>query len=499
MEDPGRSLSATAARLIETILTPSPVREIPSVIHALTSGPPSSLPVTISRYFLPTASFTHPFCRTGSFQNPSTNSRSLITYIYRWYRTMSPEIRDVRILSIAFDKQHNELFVRLQQTFAIRALLGHEARVELVVVLGLQKGNGDGVSDHLYYIRSQHDLYPPDQLAHFLYGGWIASYFILLIQYIATLICVLSTYIFAPVTWLEQSRTRVQRKATRGIQDAQRAANKGLRDAQSIANRGLQDVQAVANRKLQDVQEVANSKLQDVQKVAQQGLQDGAQRLQDVQAAASKGLQDAQSIATQGLQDGAQKLKGVVDATGISGSATQSEPRQEPEFTMKRGAVGTQDTATTTSSEPTAFSSSFVELPPGSGRFVTAPLSHNIEHSGSHHSESHGVASARSFHPTAAEASFIEAPPGSGNYVTAPTGHTIEHSGIHHSETLTHGAGLGANVGENVGGRDAGVEQLAGQGIDDGAEPTAFTSGFVEMPPGSGHYVTAPKSHSIEH
>jgi len=44
-----------------------------------------------------------------------------------------------------------------------------------------------------------------------------------------------------------------------------------------------------------------------------------------------------------------------------------------------------------------------------------------------------------------------------------------------------------------------GVEQLAGQGTDKGAEPTAFTSSFVEMPPGSGHYVTAPKSHTLEH
>jgi len=425
---------------------------------------------------------------------------------------MSPEIRNVRILSIAFDKQHNELFVRLQQTFAIHVLPGHEARVELVVVLGLQKGNGDRVSDDLYYIRSQHDLYPPDQLAHFLYGGWIASYFILLIQFFATAVCVLSTYIFAPVTWLEESGLRMQRRANRGLQDAQRATNKGLRDAQSIANRGLHDVQTIANRKLQDVQQVANSKLQDVQNIATKGLQDGAQRLQDVQEVASSKLQDVQTAATKGLQDGAQKLKDAVDASGF-GAASGSEAKQEPEFTMKRGAVGpstttsTLDTATTTSSEPTAFSSSFVEMPPGSGRYVTAPLSHNIEHTGTHHSESHGVPSARSFHPTPAEASFIEAPPGSGNYVTAPAGHTIEHSGVHHEETLTHdvggsAGGVGGTVGVGgVGGVAGvgGVDQLAGQGIDEGAEPTAFTSSFVEMPPGSGHYVTAPKSHTIEH
>jgi len=415
---------------------------------------------------------------------------------------MSPEVRNVRILSIAFDKQHNELFVRLQQTFAIHVLPGHEARVELVAVLGLQKGNGDGVSDDLYYIRSQHDLYPPDQLAHFLYGGWIASYFILLIQFFATAVCVLSTYIFAPVTWLEESGTRMQRRANRGLQDAQRATNKGLRDAQSIANRGLHDVQTIANKKLQDIQEVANSKLQDVQSMATKGLQHGAQRLQDVQEVASSKLQDVQTAATKGLQDGAQQLKDAVDATGF-GAAGKPEPKQEPEFTMKRGAVSAQDTAKTTSSEPTAFSSSFVEMPPGSGRYVTAPLSHNIEHTGTHHSESHGVPSARSFHPTAAEASFIESPPGSGNYVTAPAGHTIEHSGVHHKETLTHdvGGSAGGVGGVAVGGVAgvAGVEQLAGQGTDKGAEPTAFTSSFVEMPPGSGHYVTAPKSHTIEH
>ena len=65
-----------------------PVSEIPGVIQALTQSPPSIQRQTLEKYFTPDASFTHPFCRTGSFNG----SRLLILAIYRWYKILSPRI-----------------------------------------------------------------------------------------------------------------------------------------------------------------------------------------------------------------------------------------------------------------------------------------------------------------------------------------------------------------------------------------------------------------------
>lgn len=64
------------------------VAEIPKVISLLTQSPATIQQQTIEKYFTRNASFTHPFCRTGSFDQ----SRLLILYIYRWYRILSPQI-----------------------------------------------------------------------------------------------------------------------------------------------------------------------------------------------------------------------------------------------------------------------------------------------------------------------------------------------------------------------------------------------------------------------
>ena len=65
-----------------------PEAEIPQIIHLLTQSPPSTQRKTLETYFTPSASFTHPFCRTGSFEG----SRWLIWCIYRWYKILSPRI-----------------------------------------------------------------------------------------------------------------------------------------------------------------------------------------------------------------------------------------------------------------------------------------------------------------------------------------------------------------------------------------------------------------------
>lgn len=74
------------------------VREIAGVITTLTTGSPAEQQATLENYFLSNASFSHPFCRVPSFPKgtipflPNADSRSVLLQIYRWYRTLSPEI-----------------------------------------------------------------------------------------------------------------------------------------------------------------------------------------------------------------------------------------------------------------------------------------------------------------------------------------------------------------------------------------------------------------------
>jgi hypothetical protein len=66
----------------------NPLSEITPLVHALTQGTPQQQKDTINKYFTPDASFTHPFCRTGSFDG----SRVLIHAIFQWYKVLSPRI-----------------------------------------------------------------------------------------------------------------------------------------------------------------------------------------------------------------------------------------------------------------------------------------------------------------------------------------------------------------------------------------------------------------------
>lgn len=87
--------------------TPIPtVKDIRHVLRALTQGSPSEQHDAVTRYFTPSASFIHPFCRVPSFSDIpvpfsgglSLNSRTLILAIYKWYKILSPRI-DVEIES----------------------------------------------------------------------------------------------------------------------------------------------------------------------------------------------------------------------------------------------------------------------------------------------------------------------------------------------------------------------------------------------------------------
>lgn len=91
MEDPGMlisSLTFSIHELLSNLCHSPPVAEIPHVIHTLCQATPSKQRAALEKYFTPSASFTHPICRTGSFNG----SRWLIWCIYRWYKVMSPRI-----------------------------------------------------------------------------------------------------------------------------------------------------------------------------------------------------------------------------------------------------------------------------------------------------------------------------------------------------------------------------------------------------------------------
>ncbi|PSN64709.1 hypothetical protein BS50DRAFT_602288 [Corynespora cassiicola Philippines] len=171
----------------------NPVKEISGVIHLLTQSPPSQQRETIETYFTPNASFTHPFCRTGSWQN----SRFLIHSIYRWYKIMSPRI-DITVQSVAFDKPNLLLYVTLHQTFRIWALPLYAAPVSLTTVLTLERHP----PDHKYYIAAQNDLYQVDQFVRFVWlGGWLL---VRAWQFCATLLCLVGAGVLWPVSLVEE-------------------------------------------------------------------------------------------------------------------------------------------------------------------------------------------------------------------------------------------------------------------------------------------------------
>ncbi|KAL8689772.1 MAG: hypothetical protein Q9218_004627 [Villophora microphyllina] len=202
----------------------NPVSEIPRVIRLLTQSTPATQRATVEQYFTPSASFTHPFCRTGSFEG----SRWLIWCIYRWYKIMSPRI-DLDIDGIAFDEKNLTLYVNIHQVFRIWIIPFFNAPVSLVTVLKLvrypalppqpsystsinpndtQNGSLDKASSSdkpLFFIQSQNDLYQVNEFFKFFSQFGILSGLLLLWQFVATAFCILGAAIFWPVSWVEQN------------------------------------------------------------------------------------------------------------------------------------------------------------------------------------------------------------------------------------------------------------------------------------------------------
>ncbi|KAK4968744.1 hypothetical protein LTR66_011772, partial [Elasticomyces elasticus] len=181
-----------------------------------------------------------------------SNSRSLIKYIYRWYKILSPKIevdihsiglcihlrlehesetkQDKRGSSVAlteksaFDKKAMLLYVTMHQTFSIQYIPFHCAYVGLTTVLHLttdpqplplhppnRRHKLDTSFPRLdnrprYYIQSQNDLYQTDEFVKFVLP-WlsIGPALVMIWQICATVLCVIGAVAFYPITWLSEN------------------------------------------------------------------------------------------------------------------------------------------------------------------------------------------------------------------------------------------------------------------------------------------------------
>ncbi|KAH9828928.1 40S ribosomal protein S7 [Teratosphaeria destructans] len=198
-----------------------PIAVIEPVIRALTQGTPKEQEEAVNKYCTPDFAFTHPFCRTGSFQG----SRLVYRYILRWYKIMSPKI-DIQINSIgksmtslcdlrnekthefwpAFDETNLILYVNCSQVFAIWFLPFHRSPVTLTTVLNLTRTNPttSATARSTYLITSQNDLYQVDQFVRFFAPWGIGDLTVLIWHAIATISCVLLAFVCTPFSVLEQ-------------------------------------------------------------------------------------------------------------------------------------------------------------------------------------------------------------------------------------------------------------------------------------------------------
>ncbi|KAI1165084.1 hypothetical protein F5B18DRAFT_612661 [Nemania serpens] len=211
----------------------NPEEDISGVIRSLTMGTRDEQTDTLNDYFLPNAYFVHPFCRVPSFgptqiRVPFTNinwiinSRLLISFVYQWYKIISPKI-SLEVDSTSFDEKTNSLYATIRQTFTVWLMPFSlwQANVQLVCLLELvhaevdennqalvlrngsaltHRDNQNGVAPKkLYFIRGQQDHYQLNEMLKFIvpFGGSTLCY---AWQLFATTLCVVGTAFLWPVT-----------------------------------------------------------------------------------------------------------------------------------------------------------------------------------------------------------------------------------------------------------------------------------------------------------
>jgi hypothetical protein len=107
------------------------------------------------------------------------------------------------------------LYVDISQIFRIFIIPFYSANVTLVTVLDLAWDEQLKV----YRIKHQNDLYQVNQWVKFI--SPFNGFFVVLLQFIATLICVVSATILAPITLVEQKSVEASAgpKMTNGLDD----------------------------------------------------------------------------------------------------------------------------------------------------------------------------------------------------------------------------------------------------------------------------------------
>lgn len=88
-----------------------PLAEIATAIDRCAAAPsPDDQAAAFKHYFVPDSTFSHPLCYVGR----SADSRSIITEIYFFYRSVIPET-SFEVVAKAWDPEALHLFVRLIQ------------------------------------------------------------------------------------------------------------------------------------------------------------------------------------------------------------------------------------------------------------------------------------------------------------------------------------------------------------------------------------------------
>ncbi|KAK3390922.1 hypothetical protein B0H63DRAFT_539404 [Podospora didyma] len=124
-----------------------PIKEVRGVIQSLCQGTPQEQEDAVYRYFLPSASFVHPFCRVPSFEKlrvpgyGELDSRAIILSILKWCKPQTssrnlPNI-EIEVESTVFDQRASLLYVTSNQTFSLWFVPFHKAPIRLVTVLHL--------------------------------------------------------------------------------------------------------------------------------------------------------------------------------------------------------------------------------------------------------------------------------------------------------------------------------------------------------------------------
>lgn len=234
-----------------------PKKDIVPVIHTLTQAVPSKQKAAVEKFFTPTASFTHPFCATGSWElgifGQKFTSRWAMLRIYQWYKILSPEI-NLEVENVTFNSEKLILYVDIHQHFKLFLVPFYNADVRLTTVLHLAQGDASGPSSvatrrfqnryrthsdkpfsyaaiadpkkdtqavekngdesgKVYYITSQNDLYQTNEWIKFLVPWGIGSTLMVAWQLFATLQCVIGAIILFPFTfWKENSALEVPKK-----------------------------------------------------------------------------------------------------------------------------------------------------------------------------------------------------------------------------------------------------------------------------------------------